>query len=438
MKNKIFKTALLLAFAGFPIGSANADDLQDLKQQLQELKTKIAKIEDDAKKDKASSKPFTFGSNAFNPQIGVVLNGQYINSTNNNRHNQINGFTLGDASAEPQNKGFSLGETEISFASNVDNFFRAAVNLSVEDHHGSNSIEVENAYVQTIALPYSLNLKMGRFFADIGYLNSIHAHHDDFSNRPLPYQVFLDGQYNDDGAQLSWVAPTPFYLEAVVGAFAGDKFPAGGRSNNNGAGAYSLTLKTGGDISQNSSYIAGISYLGSKMGSDGRDSADDGHNTLNFKGSSDLYIAHLKYDWSPDGNNLQRELILQGEYFWRKENGEYASFDENGVLRNSANLSGNQSGWYGEAVYKFLPKWRAGYRYSELNANKVLLALSATTLNSRDLSASANSYMIDFTNSEFSRIRFQYDNAKLIAGDNNETFTLQYIMVIGAHPAHKF
>lgn len=281
---------------------------------------------------------------------------------------------------------------------------------------------------------------MGRFLADIGYLNSFHTHYDNFADRPLPYQVFLDGHYNDDGLQLSYVVPTPFYLEAFAGAFAGNKFPSGGRANNNGAGAYSLSLKTGGDFSDNTSFVVGISYLGSKAGSSDRQTAD-GHDSLNFEGRNDLYIAHLKYNWSPNGNNLEQELILQGEYFLRKENGAYTSLDEDLVAQGNANFNAKQSGFYAEAVYKFFPKWRVGYRYSQLNAtnnDKIDNALSQTALNSNGLDANLNSYMIDFTNSEFSRIRLEYSHQKQIVGDSNDVFTAQYIMVLGAHPAHKF
>ncbi len=455
MKNKLSKTALsllfCLSFANFAHGETGKkqtikDQMQDLQQQLQDLQTKINTIEEKDKIDQAekntkkveNADPFKFGNNSFNPQIGLVLNGSFTNGNkSNNNYNRISGFDLGENSSNLENKGFSLGESELSLSSNVDDMFKASATFSVED----NAIEAEEAYIQTLSMPYSLSLKAGRFFADIGYLNSFHSHHDNFTQRPLPYQVFLDGQYNDDGAQISYLLPTPFYAEAVAGVFAGNKFPAGGRENNNGAGAYSLSLKTGGDLGKSSAFLTGISYLGTKAGSDGRQSSD-GHNFLNFQGQNNLYIAHLKYNWSPNGNNLQKELILQGEYFIRNQKGSYAKLDETGNQQARSNFRGNQNGFYAEAVYKFLPKWRIGYRYSQLQGTKaedVKAELVNTALNNDGLRPKTNSYMIDFTNSEFSRIRAEYSNSKKTIGNKDDSrFTLQYIMVLGAHPAHKF
>ena len=46
--------------------------------------------------------------------------------------------------------------------------------------------------------------------------------------------------------------------------------------------------------------------------------------------------------------------------------------------------------------------------------------------------------MTDWTNSEFSRVRWQINQDKLASGSTDNQFTLQYIISIGAHGAHKF
>ena len=67
-------------------------------------------------------------------------------------------------------------------------------------------------------------MRLGRFFSNIGYLNSHHTHTDNFVDRPLPYQAFLANQYGDDGAQLRWVAPTDLFLEFGGEVFRGETF----------------------------------------------------------------------------------------------------------------------------------------------------------------------------------------------------------------------
>jgi hypothetical protein len=45
--------------------------------------------------------------------------------------------------------------------------------------------------------------------------------------------------------------------------------------------------------------------------------------------------------------------------------------------------------------------------------------------------------MLDWSNSEFSRLRLQFSRNDIALGDSNEWF-LQYIHSIGAHGAHTF
>ena len=46
--------------------------------------------------------------------------------------------------------------------------------------------------------------------------------------------------------------------------------------------------------------------------------------------------------------------------------------------------------------------------------------------------------MADWTNSEFSRIRVQYNENHLNSTTDDTQFILQYIMSYGAHGAHKY
>lgn len=50
----------------------------------------------------------------------------------------------------------------------------------------------------------------------------------------------------------------------------------------------------------------------------------------------------------------------------------------------------------------------------------------------------AGTAMLDWTNSEFSRLRLQYSREELADNAEDDQITLQYIMSIGAHGAHPF
>jgi hypothetical protein len=104
-----------------------------------------------------------------------------------------------------------------------------------------------------------------------------------------------------------------------------------------------------------------------------------------------------------------------------------------------------QSGWYGQTVYQFMPRWRVGYRYDRLDPGSVSLALvDSGALTPADFPVlashrpSRNSIMIDWTGSESSRLRVQAarDRSRAAAVDNQ--LLVQYIMSLGAHGAHKF
>jgi hypothetical protein len=82
--------------------------------------------------------------------------------------------------------------------------------------------------MQTTSLPAGFTLRAGRFFSGIGYLNEQHSHTWDFADQALPYRAFLNTQYDDDGIQLRWLAPTTQFIEFVHELFLGNAFPAGG------------------------------------------------------------------------------------------------------------------------------------------------------------------------------------------------------------------
>ncbi len=122
----------------------------------------------------------------------------------------------------PGDRGFSLAESELGFAANIDPWLSGAANISL---HPDNSVSVEEAFVQTTSLGHGLSLKAGRFFSGIGYLNAQHSHTWDFVDTPLAYQAFLGTQFGDDGVQLRWLAPTDLFLEAGAEVGRGRGFP---------------------------------------------------------------------------------------------------------------------------------------------------------------------------------------------------------------------
>ena len=73
-----------------------------------------------------------------------------------------------------------------------------------------------------------------------------------------------------------------------------------------------------------------------------------------------------------------------------------------------------------------------------MNPAGVAAGLAGSTLDASGHDPNTISVMADWTNSEFSRIRLQYNREELSSGNTDNQFILQYTMSIGAHGAHAY
>jgi len=380
--------------------------------------------------------PLAFGQaqvtgNAFNPAISLILNGRYTSYSLDPEGYRLPGFLLEEEAGLPS-EGLSLDETELAISANIDDKFYGSVSASIEQTNGETSGELEEAFFETLALPKGFKIKAGKFLSDIGYLNPIHAHAWDFADAPLAYVAMLDGGYSDTGLQGRWVAPTTLFLEVGAELFAGDTFPAANGADSNGTGAWTMFAHVGGDVGTTSSWRAGLSYQDADA--NGRVSSygvDPDVGTAVFTGSSELTIADFVWKWAKNGNPRDRYYVVQAEYLHRKEDGAI----EGTLPVLSGDYAGTQSGFYVQGVYQFRPRWRAGLRYDRLDGNNavdtLLLPLVVEHTPSRE------SAMVDFSNSEFSRFRLQY-NRDDSRQQSDDQIVLQYTMSLGAHGAHRF
>jgi hypothetical protein len=379
-------------------------------------------------------------ANAFNPQIGVVLSGTYSNLSQDPDDYRLQGFMPGGDETGPGSRSFSLGESEITLSANIDPDFYGQITLSVE---ADDSIGVEEAFVRTTSLPDGLIATGGRFFSNIGYLNTQHAHNWDFTDTPLVYQALFGGQYSTEGARLSWLAPLDQFVELGVELGNGYSFP-GNDVDKNGVNATTFFASTGGDIGDSGSWKALLSYLHTHATQRDYDDIDStGANVTNaFSGDSDTWGAGIVYKWAPNGNMLDTNLTLQGEYFYRNDDGSlmYDVFNQSGGPAWGP-YHAAQSGWYFQSVYQFMPRWRVGARYDQLYADTRNIS---PALNSADFSLldgynpNRSTLMIDFSPSEFSRFRLQFANDNSQPDHTDHQIFLQYIMSLGAHGTHPF
>lgn len=443
MRVYCFKGVILALCIGLSSGVAAADPeiellrtaldelRSDYNARIAELERRLAIAEQNAAQASYAALPEPVqqggGAAAFNPAIGVIFSGNAWHYSDDPEAYTVQGFPYG-GEAGPIAEGLSLGETEIVMSANVDDKFSAWMTASLAIENGESSASIEEAWVEANSLPGGLGARFGRFFSGIGYLNAKHAHAWDFADQPLPYQAFLAGQLADEGLQLRWLAPTDHYLELGAEALRGSQYPAAG-AGHSGAGSYSLFANLGGDVGISSSWLAGISWLNSTAVDRPSGNAGD---PLLFNGDSDLWIAHFVWKWSENGNWKDRNLVLQAEYLQRSDDGVYS-----GTALPPTAYSLDQSGWYAQAVYQPIPRWRIGGRIDALSSDNAGTAFDGTLLAAPLRDPRRYSVMADWANSEFSRLRLQFTRDDAGPVDGNQ-WGLQYFHSIGAHGAHTF
>ena len=438
--------AALLALALMPAIAGAADDVGALRAELQALKTeygaRVDALEARIQQLEAapavpatenapapeSSAPKSSGASAFNPAISLILGGSYTSTSRDPEDWNIAGFPPSGGEVGPGERSFNLGESELTFAANIDPYFSGVLTAAIT---GENEIEVEEAFVRTTALPDGFTGKMGRFFSGFGYLNEVHAHAWDFVDQPLVYQAMFGGQSRQEGVQVKWLAPTDLFVELGAEVGNGSSYPST-RGAGNGLNAATLFAHVGGDVGDYTSWRLGLAWLDGDAEDREGGIADAGGLPLfgSFTGDTQTWVVDGVLKWAP---SPRRQLKVQGEYMHREESG---SISDAGILL-ADDYGSTHSGWYLQSVYQFAPRWRVGARYDSLESGTPHYAVAPDGL----LSASPErmSLMLDWNPSEFSRLRAQYDwDDARDDGDTDRILRLQYLYGIGAHGAHKY
>ena len=119
-------------------------------------------------------------------------------------------------------------EVEMSFFGQIDPYARGEVRVEAGeeiDSAGQRTLNLSlaeaNLTLQT--LPFGTQAKLGLERVRFGLSNEIHEHDLPQTDRPDVMRRFLgDDGLKESGAELSWIAPLPFYLQGIVGVFNGD------------------------------------------------------------------------------------------------------------------------------------------------------------------------------------------------------------------------
>lgn len=178
----LFLAAALLASGS----SAAAQEPPPPEARLQALEERLLKLEGAPEKTSLS---------AFNPAIGLALDTSYSHT---------NGAS-----------NFNFRAAELNLSAPVDPFLKAwAIIVGAQG-----GVTVEEAAMQTTALPHNLTVTGGRQFASFGRLAHFHDHELPVIDRPRSLDTYIGGETTADGVEVSYLFPTPFFLTATAGAY---------------------------------------------------------------------------------------------------------------------------------------------------------------------------------------------------------------------------
>ncbi len=349
----------------------------------------------------------------------------------------------GEGSIMNGNNGFNLNYGELALFAAVDPYFDLFTALGLGEH----SFGIEELYINSRKFPGGFRLKLGKFKSSFGRINSQHAHQWDFMDIPLGYRVFFGKEgLIEKGVQLNWVAPLDFYLalgvESLQGqneiSFGADSFSIPGKNDQDDLSVKGSVLPSLWTVFAKSSFdigdlviLSGVSYA---TGSS-RANTIDGYDGEAFSGTSKILGFDLTLKYLLDS---YRYISLTSEYITRNMEGiNYTYGEEQDLLKN--NLSKKQSGFYTQIVYRFKRLWRAAARFDFLGKNKII---NNNVPEDYPEDLKRFSFMFDYSPTEFTRIRLQYNHNRYIYDGEKllkpNELIIQFNIAIGAHGAHPF
>lgn len=383
----------------------------------------------------------------FNPDVSVIVDGFYQNASNKEGAasllESINGFNTANLINEEEagiREGLNLREAEVYFSNNIDPYFYGYLTIAVKEDEA----HIEEAVIQTTALPHGLELKVGRLLSNIGRLNSQHSHYWDFTDQPLVHLLmFGDHGINDTGVQLSYLAPTSYYLMGGVEAFEGNNekmFSYSGKSplpDRSGPRVLVGWLKIAPNMASEKDALQFGASFGQGLHQEILDTNDDDISDRWLSGNNRFWGVDGVYKYDSKKAYGQGDWVVQAEYFAKQGDLLVKKDDLTGLV--SRHSKDEKDGYYLQATYGFMPNWQLGARWEQVGlTNKAKLPDGDTvSFDPSQRAALALTYRL----SEFSYLRLQFENGKYetTAGSENVSQVFLQIQIsMGKHGAHKF
>ena len=319
----------------------------------------------------------------FNPAIAVI--GNFLATAGKNR--------------VEDRPSLEMRESEVSFQAVVDPYARADFFVSISN----DGVELEEGFVTFTHLPADLLVKVGKFKAQIGKVNTQHLHTLPWPDEPLPIVDLLGSEegWSDAGVSVSRLFPLPgdTFSELTLQVFRGETpglFHAPSRGDLSYLGQYRAYRDFGDDHNLE---------LGATWGRGSNGTTDTAKTTL-----EDI---HLVYRWKPLSGRPYRSFVLRSELFRSR--------------REQPDGKQSSRGFFASGDYQLARRWFGGARYE--------FSDHADDQTKRDRGEAVT---LTFWPSEFSQVRGELRRRRYAGGIVANEALLQLQFAIGAHGAHPF
>jgi hypothetical protein len=327
------------------------------------------------------------------------------------------GTILGNATSRDgvdRNLDLIFEEGEFAFQAAVDPYAKADFFVAFGKHAESQLLpggapeeeaggfepEIEEAYLTLLSLPFSTQIKAGKFRSRFGKINETHPHAYNFIDPPLMYQNYFGAEgLNDEGASLSWLLPNKaFFQELTIQVTSGPSENASFARAENNRLLYLAHLKNFFDLNDHTTLELSVSGLSGPNNPQGT--------------ATHIFAGDFILKWKPLQKNRYKSFEFMNEFLVSKRNGEedVTSF-----------------GLYSFLRYQLAKRWFVGalYDYSEFPEFG-------------DFHHQAFSGIVQFLASEFQKIELQYKYNDGNFFDSFSDLKLRAVFVIGAHGAHQY
>jgi hypothetical protein len=306
---------------------------------------------------------------------------------------------------------------EALFYAPIDYKFDGFVNIAGHDENGEFAFELHEAYIESSKLIPNSRFRVGKFFINVGRLNTFHQHDWPFTMAPKSHREFFNPGREaigaegaaDTGIEYTWLLPTESFIDLTVGVT--NNYCFGHCHEDVGKPLrpmYYFHPTTFLNFSSTKGMLIGASYL-NRIDSD--------------KTETSLYGIDLTF------KNRQAKVLrflVQAELFYQHQK----------ALLTEAT---KKIGGYVHAQYGYDSHWDFGLRFdgfSHLNMKFV------SDKSDREDFDYAITPIINYSSSEFAKFRLSYsyevDTTQGVDDTKDRQIQLQAIFFLGAHPAHTF